>query len=87
MAAKNKKTARRGATDREPVSQESFGLHLTASQHRDELLAEARALQTAGKIREARKRLRAAQEIQHRLTALETEVRLSARDAAPAEDH
>jgi hypothetical protein len=80
MAAKNKKTARRGATDREPDIQDIFALHLTATQHRDALLAEARTLQAAGKIREARKRLTAAQEIQHRLTALETEVRLSGRD-------
>jgi hypothetical protein len=79
MAAKNKKTARRGATEREPDVLDLVGLHLTASQNRDALLAEARALQAAGKIREARKRLRAAQEIQHRLTSLETEVRLSAR--------
>jgi hypothetical protein len=82
MAAKNKKTTRRGATDREPDIQDIVGVHVTASQHRDALLAEARALQDAGKIREARKRLRAAQEIQHRLTALETEVRLSGRDPA-----
>jgi hypothetical protein len=34
---------------------------------------------TASQHREARKRLTAAQEIQHRLTALETEVRLSSR--------
>jgi hypothetical protein len=80
MAARNKKKASRGATDREPDIQEISGLQLKASQHRDELLAEARALQAAGKIREARKRLRAAQEIQHRLTALETEVRLRGRD-------
>jgi hypothetical protein len=79
MAAKNKNKGRPAGRP-EPDGQEIFGLHLKASQHRDELLAEARALQTAGKIREARKRLRAAQEIQHRLTALETEVRLSSRD-------
>jgi putative hemolysin len=59
MAAKNKKTARRGATEREPDVQNLVGLHLTASQNRDAL--------------------RAAQEIRHRVTALETEVRLNAR--------
>jgi hypothetical protein len=63
MAARNKKKARRGATGRGPDIQDIFALHLTASQHRDALLAEARALQAAGKIREARKRLTAAQEI------------------------
>ncbi len=77
MAAKNKNTSRRGATDREPDIQEIFALPVAASQHRDALRAEARALQAAGKLREARRRLTAAQEIQHRLTALETEVRLS----------
>jgi hypothetical protein len=81
MAAKNKKKAP-SRSDREPDIQEIFGLQLKASQHRDELLAEARALQAVGKIREARKRLTAAQEIQHRLTALETERRLSSRDPA-----
>lgn len=67
MVAKNKNP---------PDVQDIFGLHLEASKHRDELLEEARALQIAGKIREARKKLKHAQEIQHRLTALETEVRL-----------
>ena len=81
MAAKNKKKGP-SRSDRAPDVQDIFGPHVAASQHRDALLAEARALQTAGKVREARKRLRAAQEIQHRLTALETEVRLSARDPA-----
>jgi hypothetical protein len=79
MAAKNKKKSP-SRSDREPGIQDISGLHVNASQHRDALLAEARALQAAGKIREARKRLRAAQEIQHRLTALETEVRLSSQD-------
>jgi hypothetical protein len=78
MVAKNKKKSPL-RSDREPDVQDIVGLHLTASQNRDALLAEARALQVAGKLREARKRLRAAQEIQHRLTALETEVRLSSR--------
>ena len=82
MAAKNKKTARRGATDREPETQAILRPHPKASEHRDALLAEARALQAAGKVREARKRLTAAQEIQHRLTAVETEIRLSGRDPA-----
>jgi hypothetical protein len=80
MAARNKKKAA-SRSDREQDVRDSFELRLTASQHRDALLAEARALQAAGKTREARKRLTAAQEIQHRLTALETEVRLSSRDS------
>jgi hypothetical protein len=68
-----------------PVSDRDSGaLHAgattsSASQHRDDLLEEARTLKTAGKIREARKKLKAAQEIQHRLTALETEARLRSR--------
>ena len=79
MAAKNKKKVQ-SRSDLKPDIQGVVGLHLTASQHRDELLAEARALHATGKIREARKRLREAQEIQHRLTALETEARLSSRN-------
>jgi hypothetical protein len=79
MAAKNKKRGRH-AEAREPDIQEIFGLHLRASLRRDGLLTEAGALQAAGKIGEARKRLRAAQEIQHRLTALEAEVRLTSRN-------
>jgi hypothetical protein len=79
IAAKNQKTARRGATEREPDIQDLFALHVSASQRRDALLEEVRALQAAGKIREARKRLETAREIQHRLTALETEVRLGSR--------
>ena len=79
LAAKNKRMARRGATEREPDIRDLFALHVTASQRRDALLEEVRVLQAAGKIREARKRLEAAEEIQHRLTALETEVRLGTR--------
>lgn len=66
MAAKNK---------RPPDVQEIFGLHVEGSRRRDNLLKEVRALQSAGKIREARKRLKAADQIQQCLHALETECR------------
>lgn len=53
-----------------------FSLHYQASKLRDDLLEEAYQLQVAGKLREARRRLKAAEGIQRRLTALEMEVRL-----------
>lgn len=65
MAARNKR----------PDLQEIFGLHVEGSRRRDGLLEEVRALQSAGKIREARKRLKAAAQIQECLHALETECR------------
>lgn len=66
MAAKNKSP---------PDVQEIFGLHVEGSKQRDQLLEQVRALQSAGKIREARKRLKAADQIQQCLHALETECR------------
>jgi hypothetical protein len=79
VAAKNKNESQ-PANDLASDIGEALGLHPKAAQHRDDLLKEARELQAAGKIREARKKLRAAQEIQHRITALETEARLRSRD-------
>jgi hypothetical protein len=50
-------------------------LHVQATQARDELLEQARTLQAAGLIRDARAALNAAEAIQQRLTELETHVR------------
>ena len=56
-----------------------MALHRKASQRRDELLSEARELQGAGKIRDARRLTREAQTIQRWLTALEGEFRRARR--------
>jgi hypothetical protein len=56
-----------------------LALHSEASQHREELLEEARQLRAAGKLREARRLMRTAREIQFQLQALEVQVRMSAR--------
>jgi hypothetical protein len=53
-------------------------IHAEASQHREE----ARQLQAAGKIREARRWIRTAEELQSQLQALEAQVRISSRGAA-----
>lgn len=50
-------------------------MHLEASLARDELLEEARSLQTAGKIRLARERLDQARRIQDSLSAFEAALR------------
>lgn len=77
MAAKNKSQGRGSSIDHEPPGvKDIFGLHLQASQHREELLREARELQAAGMIRKARQRLKQAQAVQYRLTALEHGVRI-----------
>jgi hypothetical protein len=74
ITAKKSRRPRTPAPDREaPDIRHIFALHIQASQRRDELLKEARALQAAGRISAARKLLNQAQEIQQRLTALELE--------------
>jgi hypothetical protein len=55
--------------------QEMFALHVEASQRRDELLAECQRLMEAGQRRAAKRCLKAAEELQERLTALVREVR------------
>jgi hypothetical protein len=55
-------------------------LHVEASQHREELLEEARQLRAAGKIREARRLMRTAEELHSQLQALEAQVRMSSRE-------
>ena len=82
VAAKNKSKGRP-----KPVSdasgsqdvQEAFDLQVKATQRRDELLAEAREHQAAGRVREARRLTREAQTIQRWLTALEGEFRRTRR--------
>ena len=69
--------------DREtPDIRRIVAIHAEASQHREELLEEARQLQAAGKIREARRWIRTAEELQSQLQALEAQVRISSRGAA-----
>ena len=48
---------------------------MEASRRRDELLEEVRALQAAGKIRQAKQLFKRAQEVRQRLTAFEEEFR------------
>jgi hypothetical protein len=55
-------------------------LHVEASQHREELLEEARQLQAAGRIREARRVRRTAAKLHSQLQALEAQVRMALRD-------
>ena len=55
------------------------GLQVRASQHRDELLEEARALRRDGKIREAKGVEKRAQQVEQLVGALEGEVRPSDR--------
>jgi hypothetical protein len=73
VAAKNKRSSHLKA----PASgaHDSFGLCLRASQHRDDLLAEAKDLQAAGRIREARAVEKRAAQVEQLVGALETEVR------------
>jgi hypothetical protein len=56
-----------------------ISLHAEASQHRDELLEEARELLAAGNVREAKRLMRTAAEIHSQLNALETQMSVSAR--------
>ena len=51
------------------------GLQVRASQHRDELLEEARALRRDGKIREAKGVEKRAQQVEQLVGALEGEAR------------
>lgn len=68
MAAKNKRPNRFGDV------RDSVGMHFRASQHRDELLEEARELQSAGRIREARAVQKRASQVDQLIGALESEV-------------
>jgi hypothetical protein len=75
MAAKNKPRRAADVSARGPDVQEVFGMQLRASQRRDELLEEARELQAAGKIRQARAVEKRAGQIQQLIGALEQENR------------
>jgi hypothetical protein len=78
MAAKNKRTGRTGTSGDDGAAfgeHSSRGLHFRASQHREALLEEARALMVAGRIREARAVEKRAGQVGQLVGALETEVR------------
>lgn len=76
MAAKNKRPKRTMGLDRiGPDVRNSFTLQARASEHRDELLEEARTLLTSGKVREARAVEKRAGQIEQLVGALEAEVR------------
>lgn len=77
VAAKNKSKGRPSRDSGPPGPHEIVLLHMEASRRRDELLEEARELQSAGKIREARRLLAQAEAIHEHLTALENECRNS----------
>lgn len=49
-------------------------IHAEASQHREELLEEARQLLREGRIREARRLMKTAEELRSQLKALETQM-------------
>jgi hypothetical protein len=79
MAARNKRPSRintRDAESRTSDTDEISGTHLRASQHREELLEEARALRAAGRIREARGVEKRAEQVDQLLGALEADVKL-----------
>ena len=78
MAAKNKSKGRKHA-DRPPDVQEIFALHFHASRRQEEIVAEAKELQKAGKLREARALLKQAKEIGKHLKALEDHCKGSSR--------
>lgn len=80
MAARNQRTAGSASSGRE--AHDSFALHARASQHRDDLLEEARELQAAGKIREARGVERRARQVTQLVDALEAETRIGSMEPA-----
>jgi len=77
MAAKNKRTGRGTSGDDTSGSGERSvsGTHFRASQHREVLLEEARALMSAGRVREARAVEKSAGQVGQLLGALESEIR------------
>ena len=78
MAARSKPPTRintRDSGSRTPGVDEISGTHFRASQHREELLEEARALRAAGRIREARGVEKRAAQVDQLLGALEGEVK------------
>ncbi len=73
MAAKNKPTGRVRSAD--SAARDVTGLHLRASQHRDDLIEEARSLMSAGRVREARAVEKRAAQVEQLLGAIECEAR------------
>jgi hypothetical protein len=82
MAAKNKRANRAETSDaaaQNPYVRTDSSTYLRASQHRDELLQEARALMAAGKVREARAVEKRASQVLQLLGALESDVPAASR--------
>jgi hypothetical protein len=82
MAAKNKRANRAETSDaaaQNPAVRTDSGTYFRASQHRDELLQEARALMAAGKVREARAVEKRAGQVLQLLGALESDVPAASR--------
>ncbi len=77
MTARNK---RAGPRPSEVIRRDSVGLYSRALQHGDELLEEARELQAAGKIREARAVERRARQVGRLIGALEREIGIAAQE-------
>jgi hypothetical protein len=71
MAAKNKPANRAKPSDTDAGP--NLGTYFRASQHRDELLQEARTLMAAGRVREARAVEKRASQIWQLLGALESD--------------
>jgi hypothetical protein len=80
MAARNKRTR---SPDPSEESRDSFGLYARASRHRDDLLEEARELQAAGRIREARAVEKRASQVTQLVEALESETRAGTSGSNP----
>ena len=62
-------------TKRAPDVQDILTLHIAMSKERDELLEKTRELQAAGKIREARRMFKAAEQVHERVEAFEQRYR------------
>ena len=69
MATKNRSNGRSGSRP-SPAIRELFAFHFQASRRRDEILEEAKGLQVAGRIPEARQLLKRARKLQKHLKAL-----------------
>jgi hypothetical protein len=71
MAARNRRPSTSSAGP--GSAHDSLGLHYRASQHREDLLEEARTLQAAGKVRQARAVQKRAEQVGQLVGALEVE--------------
>jgi hypothetical protein len=76
MATKNKSNGR-SSFHPSPGIRDMFAFHFQTSRRRDEILEEAKGLQVAGRIPEARQLLKRAKKLQKHLKALAGNYRLS----------